>query len=325
MILCGDIGATKSLLGLVERVDGARFSFVRTQRYTNSEWPDLPTMLDHFFAATAQTLRHAVELEAAGFGVAGPVIDGRVDMTNLEWSIDEAALRIVLGGAPVRLLNDFEASAHGIGELGSDGLLSLQTGAVRPGAPQLVIGAGSGLGVALRVPAGAHCVIVPGEGGHVGFTPANEEQAELWAHLHRQSGRVIAEQIVSGPGLVRIHNWLCDRRGTAVRTDDNGEAVWRRAAAGDLYAMRALDVFVDCYGAVAGDHALTVLAGGGVFLTGGIAPQLLPAQAARFLAAFHDKGRHSGLMAELPLWVVTDCRLPLLGAARAVEALLPPR
>lgn len=322
MILCGDIGATKSLLGLAERAGGGAAGALRlvlVRRYENDDWGDFAALVDDFLGGAAAAHRPARRLRAAGFGVAGPVADERVSMTNRPWLIDAAALGVALG-VPVCVLNDFEASASGIADLDAAGRLTLQAGEPRPGAPQLVIGAGSGLGVAVRLAASPPRVI-PGEGGHVGFAPANDEQAGLWRHLRGGLGRVSAEHVVSGPGLVRIHDWIDPPPEALPATAHRGERVWQLAAAGDAGAMRALDLFVDCYGAVAGDHALTVLARGGVFLTGGIAPQLLPAAAPRFLAAFHAKGPHTPLMAKMPVHVVTDGTLPLLGAARAASTL----
>ncbi|MDX5409772.1 MAG: glucokinase [Thauera sp.] len=313
MILCGDIGATKSLLGLAERHgDSFRIGFV--QRYENRDWPSFARLIDDFLAAAGAATDRVVRLDMAGFGVAGPVGPDGVRMTNRDWQISDDALRTLLGGAPVCLLNDFEASACGIGDLPPDGLLTLQRGETAALAPQLVIGAGSGLGVAFRLPGPDGARVVAGEGGHVGFAPRNARQAGLWLYLHERFGRVSAEHVVSGPGLVRIHDWLCDEVESAA---DRGEDVWARALAGDARAGEALATFVDAYGAVAGDHALSVLARGGVYLTGGIAPRLLPAAAASFLSAFRDKGPHSELAAGFPVHLVTDEHLPLLGAARA--------
>ncbi|CAL94417.1 glucokinase [Azoarcus olearius] len=321
MILCGDIGATKSLLGLAEARGGAiHIKLVR--RYENREWPGFGELVDDFLAEAAAARGEAVELTVAGFGIAGPVGPDGVHMTNLDWYIGPGPLRSVLGGAPVRLLNDFEASALGIGDLGGDGCLPLQPAPALSTAPQLVIGAGSGLGVALRVPTANGVVVVPGEGGHVGYAPRNEEQLALWRQLRAGSGRLSVEHVVSGPGLGRIYEWLAETRAS---TGPCGELVWERAVEGNLHARHAIDLFLDSYGAVAGDFALATLARGGVYLTGGIGPRLLtaPAAAARFLAAFRDKAPHGALMTQMPVHLVVDDKLPLLGAARAATDLLP--
>jgi len=331
MILCGDIGATKSLFALAGLREGAiHFAFV--QRYENRAWPSFASLVDDFLAAAAAATGRPVELALAGFGVAGPVGAGGVCMTNLDWQIGGKALRALLGGAPACLLNDFEASAWGIGDLPPEGRLTLQEGEPDAAAPQLVIGAGSGLGVAFRLPGDALRVL-PGEGGHVGFAPRDAQQARLWQHLQRRFGRVSAEHVVSGPGLARTYEWLLSQGGErpAQTTSDSvpaansagrGDAVWERAQAGDPQAREAVELFVDAYGAASGDHALSVLARGGVFLTGGIGPRVLPGAATqRFLAAFRDKGPHAALAAGLPVYLVTDERLPLRGAARAALGL----
>lgn len=313
MILCGDIGATKSLLGLAERIDdGFRIGFVK--RYENRDWPSFEDMIDDFLIAAGAATDRVVRLDAAGFGVAGPKGPTGVRMTNLDWHLSSASLKAVLGGAPVCLLNDFEANAHGIDDLTPESHLTLQRGKEDPESPQLVIGAGSGLGVAYRVRTDKGVQIVAGEGGHIGFSPRTTRQAGLWLYLQEHFGRVSAEHVVSGPGLVRIYDWMTRGRSSA---DMNGEAVWERANAGESDARKALAMFIDAFGAVAGDHALSVLARGGVFLTGGMAPRLLPTAAAAFLSAFRDKGPHSRLAANLPIYVVNDPQLPLLGAARA--------
>lgn len=313
MILCGDIGATKSLLGLAEKMDdGFRIGFV--QRYENRDWPNFEDLIDDFLNAAGAATGRAMQLKAAGFGVAGPKGPTGVRMTNLDWHLSSASLKAVLGGAPVCLLNDFEANAHGIDDLAPDGLLTLQRGKDDPDFPQLVIGAGSGLGVAYRVRTDDGAKVVAGEGGHIGFSPRSTRQAGLWLHLQEHLGRVSAEHVISGPGLVRAYEWM--KRGRA--TDDlDGEAVWERAQAGEGDARKALSIFLDAFGAVAGDHALSVLARGGVFVTGSVASRLLQNSAAPFLAAFRDKGPHSRLAATLPIYLVTDRHLPMLGAARA--------
>lgn len=324
MILCGDIGATKSLLGLAEPAHGSggaiRVNLVR--RYRNHDWKDFGHLVDDFLGEAARARGLPVELTVAGFGIAGPVEADGVRMTNLDWDIRIDTLRTVLGGAPVCLLNDFEASAGGIGELAPDGRRVLQPGTPDATAPQLVIGAGSGLGVAFRVPVPGGWRVLAGEGGHIGYAPRSEEEFGLWRQLHVEFGRVSAEHVVSGAGLGRIYECLAGNRASAA--PGGGDTVWERAVAGDVHARRALEIFLDGYGAVAGDYALALLARGGVFVAGGIAPRLLaaPAAAARFLTAFRDKAPHAALMAAMPVLLVTDETLPLLGAARAASRLI---
>jgi glucokinase len=186
----------------------------------------------------------------------------------------------------------------------------------------VIIGAGSGLGVAYALPHGKRYQVVSGEGGHAGFAPADDEQMRLWQTLHAKFGRVSVEHIVSGPGLVRIYECL---RATLAESPALTESVRAEGAAaisryaiehGDPFAGRALDLFIACYGAAAGDHALTVTARGGVYIAGGIAPKIFSRLAAGgFMAAFNAKSAHAQMTGRMPVHLVTTERLGLLGAA----------
>jgi glucokinase len=302
LVLCGDIGGTKTLLA-VAALDGDRFDVVFERRYADRDFAD--------FAELARAFRDEAQtrVERACFGIAGPVGGRRVAVTNFPWQIDADALEAVLG-APVELANDFVAAAHGIDLLRPEDVATLQAGEPEPRAPQLVIGAGTGLGVAYRVWEGDRYAVIGGEGGHAGFAPADERQANLWRALHAQLGRVRVEHVVSGPGLARIYDFLRQGRGEARLPEEI-------ASAADPVARAALDLFLECFGAAVGDHALAILAGGGVWLAGGVAPKILPQlRGGPFLAAFNAKGAHAGLMARLPVKVVVNERLGLLGAAR---------
>ena len=302
LVLCGDIGGTKTLLAIAA-LDGDRLDVVFERRYADRDFAA--------FADLVRAFRDEARASVVGacLGVAGPIEGRRVAVTNFPWEIDAAALEAILG-APVALVNDFVAAAHGIDLLPPDDVATLQAGEPEPRAPQVVIGAGTGLGVAYRVWQGDRYAVIGGEGGHGGFAPANERQASLWRALHAELGRVRAEHVVSGPGLVRIHDFLRDGRGDPRSPEEI-------ASSPDPVARAAVDLFLECFGAVAGDHALAILARGGVFLAGGIAPRLLPRLASGpFLAAFNAKGPHASLMAGFPVKVVVNERLGLLGAAK---------
>lgn len=302
LVLCGDIGGTKTLLAIAA-LDGGRLDIVFERRYDDREFAE--------FADLVQAFRDEARarVERACLGVAGPIDGRRVAVTNFPWQIDADALEAILG-APVALANDFVAAAHGIDLLRPDDVATLQAGEPQPRAPQLVIGAGTGLGVAYRVWQGDRYAVIGGEGGHAGFAPANERQASLWRALHAGLGRVSVEHVVSGPGLVRIHDFLRDGRGDPRSPE-------QIASGPDPVARAALDLFLECFGAAAGDHALAILARGGVWLAGGIAPRILPQlRNGPFLAAFNAKGEHAQLAARFPVQVVLSDRLGLLGAAR---------
>ena len=319
MILTGDIGGTKTLLALHDD-DGA---IVSRRRYLSSAAATFDALVARFLDETAAKPRRAC------FGIAGPVLGTRVKVTHLPWDIDAVALAARFGLEQVHLLNDFAAAAHGIGALAAADLVTLQAGEPMADRPQLVIGAGTGLGVAFVM----GDAVLSGEGGHVAFAPADAAQDALWQWLHRRLGRVQAEHVVSGRGLAWIYEYLLEQSADclsagareALAADDPAAAVGRRALEqGDALALAALDLFVSCYGALAGDHALTVLARGGVYIAGGIAPKLLPRiDHGGFLAAFNDKGSFADLTRACPVHVVVNPDLPLLGAARhAARALI---
>jgi glucokinase len=312
VILTGDIGGTKTLLALHED-DGA---ILDRRRYPSRGAATFEALVARFLDETAARPRRAC------FGIAGPVLGDRVKVTHLPWEIDAAALAARFGMERVQLLNDFAAAAHGIGALAPGDLVTLQAGEPLAERPRLVIGAGTGLGVAYVMGE----AVLSGEGGHAAFAPADAVQEALWHWLHERMGRVQAEHVVSGRGLAHIYEFLLghlraeaapDAR-EALGADDPAAAIGRQALdRADALSLAALDLFVSCYGALAGDQALTVLARGGVYVTGGIAPKLLPRlEQGGFLAAFNDKGSFAHLTRTCPVHVVTNPDLPLLGAAR---------
>jgi len=279
-------------------------------------------MLAHFLDECRQHRSRGLRLSSACFGAAGPASQNRIRMTNLPWCIDGEALAAQFGIGRVRVVNDFEAAAMGIEALGPGDSAVLQRGEPLAQAPRVVIGAGTGLGVAYALPQGRRYRVIAGEGGHAGFAPADDTQMRLWQALHAQLGRVSVEHVVSGPGLVRIYEFL---RAGAPQAADLRESVRAEGAAaisrhalefGDPLASRALDLFIACYGALAGDHALAVTARGGVYVAGGIARKIFRRLAAGgFMAAFNAKGAQAHLSARVPVHVVSTERLGLLGAA----------
>lgn len=261
----------------------------------------------------------------AAFAVAGPVQGSTARLTNAPWTIDADAIARRFAIARVRLVNDFEAAAAGIEHLPAASLQPLQHAERRSGAPRLVIGAGTGLGVAFAVPDPSGTRVLGGEGGHVPFAPQDEEQRALHAFLAADFGRVTAEHVLSGAGLVRLHAFASTRMGrqapTTIDTGLGAADVAAAAGRGEPAAQRAIALFCTILGAVAGDHALTLLTRGGVYVAGGIAPKLADALAdGRFVTAFRDKGVHAGLMTAIPVDLVTDEYLGLTGAAALAAA-----
>jgi glucokinase len=319
MILAGDIGGTKALL-LLATVRQGRLAPVLERRYAVASCADFSAMLARFLDECRQHRGRELRLASACFGAAGPVSGDRIQMTNLPWRLDAAAITAEFGIGRVLLVNDFEAAAKGVEALGQGDSTVLQRGEPLPRAARVVIGAGSGLGVAYALPQGKRYQVIAGEGGHAGFAPADDEQMRLWRALHAQLGRVSVEHVVSGPGLVRIYEFLRAElpQAPALHASMRGAAAISRHALeqNDPLACRALDLFIACYGAVAGDHALAVSARGGVYIAGGIAPKILGRLAAGgFMAAFNAKGVHAQLNLKVPVQVVTTERLGLLGAA----------
>ncbi|TRZ98487.1 MAG: glucokinase [Rhodocyclaceae bacterium] len=305
MILGGDIGGTKSLLGL-ER-DG---KLVSKRRYANADFENFAAVLAAFLADT-QT--DPALVSGGCLAVAGPIgDDGRqAALTNLPWHIDVDALSQRFGLPTLRLVNDFVGAALGAAATSSAQRLTLQAGEPLAAAPCLVVGAGTGLGMAIVLPQGRQWQVIAGEGGHAAFAPADEQQMALWAFLRARHGRVTWESVVSGPGLVAIHEFVA---GVALRPE---EIATRALADPNSTEHRSLDLFLAAYGAFAGDMALACLARGGVFLAGGIAARLLPMlRQSRFLEAFNAKGGHAAIAARMPIHVATDPLLGLHGALR---------
>lgn len=303
MILCADIGGTKTLLGL-----GRDGRLQEHRRYANADFQDFPTLLAQFFGDTATDAR---ALSAACLALAGPIADDGASarLTNLPWTVSAASLVARFGMPAPRLVNDFAAAAIGAVMADPAQLVTLQAGEPLAAAPRLVVGAGTGLGMAIVLPEGERWRCIPGEGGHVAFAPADESQDRLLNFLRRRHGRVTWERVASGPGLAAIGEFLA---GTALPPE---HIVERARADASGVERRALDLFLAAYGAYAGDMALACLARGGVFLAGGIATaiaDLLPQSG--FCQAFGAKAEHAGIAACMPIHVVTDPLLGLRGA-----------
>jgi len=322
MIVVGDVGATKTLLEVGVVRDG-RWCPAFGRRYAGADHPDFNSVLAAFLREWAACGQAGEKLTHACFGVAGPAFGNRTQMTNLAWVVDGNAIRTEFGIAHVRVVNDFAAAASGIEMLQDADLVVLQPGEPIAAAPRVVIGAGTGLGIAYLSWAAGGYQVIAGEAGHAGFAPSTLEQLELWRDLYASQGGVAVERVVSGPGLVRIHEFLRRREAQPAAPADAPHVGVTPAAIthgvlqlGDALCMRALDLFIACYGAVAGDHALAVMARGGVYVAGGIAPKILPhLLAGGFLAAFNARGSHADDVRKIPVAIVTNERVGLLGAA----------
>ena len=305
VILAADVGGTKTVFDL--RVDGrTRIS----RRFENAGFASFNALLAAFLADTA-----GPRPEVACLAVAGPVEGGRVFMTNLAWVVGETEVAAEFGIANVRVINDFVAIGHGIDALASGDIAVVQGGDMRERAPRVAIGAGTGLGVCPILWCHGDYVVLPSEGGHVGFAPSDEPTVELWRRLGKQFGRVSVERVASGPGLAAIAEVL------GMGPIEPAE-VTARAEANDPVAVGAVDMFARVLGAVSGDLALTLMARGGVFVAGGVAPRLPQHVFVKgYLAGFRDKGRYAAMMEQFPVRMVLNPAVGLMGAGRVAEAI----
>ena len=301
MILGGDLGGTKTLLALAEIVDG-RPRIVRRQRYASADYAGFDDLLADFLGG-------APAIRSACLGVAGPTDGRRAQLTYLPWTLDVEWLQQRFGIGRVTLLNDFAAAAQGLDLLDDAEILTLHPGQPQAHAPRVILGAGTGLGVAGLLWQNDRYRVVPGEGGHIGFAPQTRQQGELWRVLFDQNGRVTTEDIVSGPGLSRIFAFFCGR------PEKPAEIGTAALAGASPQATAAVRLWLECYGAFAGDLALHWLARGGVYLAGGIAARLLPALDPQpFIEAFLAKREHRALVETMPVRLVTADDLGLRGA-----------
>lgn len=308
MILCGDIGGTHARLALAQP---GRAALTAERQYACAAYDGMLAILaDYLATLTAPP-------SAACLAVAGPISeDGRrARLTNLPWVIDCGALEAATGIAHCRLVNDFAAAAMGVTAVPTTGLATLQTGQPLPSAPRLVLGAGTGLGMAILLPENDGWRIVPGEGGHIGLSPQHPGQLAVWQALLVRHGRVTAERAISGPGLAALHHIL-----TGEQLDPAD--ISQLALIGDnLAARRSVDMFMEFYGAFAGDMAMLALARGGVYLAGGVTAKLLPLLlAGPFLAAFNAKAEHEALVGNMPVHAVLEPALGLMGAALLADS-----
>jgi len=324
MILAGDVGGTKTLLGLFRRIDG-KLTAIREASFPSGAYPSLDAIVLEFLSGGGQ------KVDRCAVGVAGPVVGGRSHVVNLRWPVDARRLARALGLSRAAVINDLEATAWGIPELDSRKLSNLTPGIrARPGNAAL-IAAGTGLGMALLVRDGERFLQQASEGGHQGFAPRDDLEIELLQFMRRRIGRVSVERIVAGPGFSAIYQFLVESgRGKEsarmseriAEADDPNAAITEAALAGeDPVAKRTLDLFVSLYGAAAGNLALVTKADGGVFVGGGIAPKILSRlREGEFIRAFRDKGRLQPLLERIPVRVITEPRTALIGAAACAAA-----
>jgi glucokinase len=325
MILAGDIGGTHARLALFD-VQQGRLQLVSSTIYPSQQYSGLDEIVVEFVKTSG------IQPAQACFGIAGPVTNGRVEASNLPWIVESIKLAQELKIKRALLINDLEATGWGIGALSASDLVPLNKVPASEAGNQGVIAAGTGLGEGGLYWDGTRHHVFASEGGHCDFAPVDDLQVELLDYLRGRFGHVSYERVLSGPGLVNIFEFLRDTgRGTppewliAEMTEhDAAAAISRSALAGKCpICEKALDIFVGIFGAEAGNVALKIKATGGMFLAGGIAPKILPKlSTSLFLEPFLEKGRLRRLMEIIPVKVIMNDQLALLGAARcaSVEA-----
>jgi glucokinase len=322
MILAGDIGGTNARLAYFQSQNG-RFELVSERVFPSREHHEFGEIVTKFLEESG------TKPEAACFGIAGPVRNGRVETSNLPWVIEEAVLARQICLPSTFLINDLEATAWGMGALTQNDLVALNQPKGTVAGNQGVVAAGTGLGQAGLFWDGIRHHVFACEGGHTDFAPQNELQIELLRFLQKRFGHVSYERILSGPGLVNVYEFLRDsgdgkestELAAAMKDHDPAAAISKAALAGsDPLAVKALDIFVEVYGAEASNLALKVMSTGGLFLAGGISPKILPKLTGpAFMKAFLNKGRMRPLVESMPVYVVTNEKAGLLGAARCAS------
>lgn len=340
-LLAGDIGGTKTVLRLVNAQSGSsgstKLETLYHDRFISAEFPDLVPMVQQFLAAAKAELDIMPSPERACFAIAGPVVNNTSRLTNLSWFLETDRLEQQLHVSQVSLINDFEAIGYGVFGLEPEDICTLQPGSSQADAPIAIIGAGTGLGQGFSIPHGHQHWIFPSEGGHADFAPRSALEFQLLQYLLEKHDiqRVSVERVVSGQGLVSIYQFLRDHQrveesptvsehirqwereiGKAEKSVDPGAVISKAALEDDRLCKQAMELFVEAYGAEAGNLALKLLPFGGLYVAGGIAAKNLPfLNSGHFIHAFLNKGRMSELLEKVPVHVVLNPHVGLIGAA----------
>jgi glucokinase len=320
VILAGDIGGTKCNLALYDLDGGSRRKIVKLH-YESRDFPTFDEMISKFLLDARDETKGAspLPIDAAGFGVAGPVIDRRVKATNLPWVVDSSAVAAQLGTNHVVLLNDLEATGYSVAHLAPSEISTLNRGVPSPRSTQAVLAAGTGLGEAILFWDGTKYAVAGTEGGHTDFAPRTELEIELLRYMKKHHEYVSVELILSGRGFRTIHSFLnpsVEHPSFSGADVDAAPEITRLALAGQCpICVQTLDLWVNIYGAEAGNLALKVLARGGVWVAGGIAPKIRKKmEDGAFFKAFCEKEKFAALLAQVPVQMVLNEEAPLIGA-----------
>jgi glucokinase len=318
--IAGDVGGTKSWLAWVALESGGEQHLRFERVYASADFASADDLIRQFIADA----HVPAPPDGLLLALPGALDNQRARLTNLDWTLDAAAMQQTLGLREVRFINDFQAAAAGVAMLTAADVIALNPRPAAPGGVRAITGAGTGLGLAFMLAdADGHYRSVATEGGHIDFAPANAMQARLLEHLRAIHGHVSWERAVSGSAMNDLYRFCCTEHGQALpdRAMD-GAALGGLAESGDIAAAAALDLFVDLYGAWVGNVALMAQPFGGLYVAGGVATHM-PARmrSARFLAAATDKGRMRGVVERTPIYLITCTRLGVQGAIASAAAL----
>ncbi len=324
MLLAGDIGGTKTILALYTQEDGPRNPIAQFT-YPSTHYDSLERIVQEFIEQSR------AKIERATFAVAGPVVAGKAQITNLPWRMEETQLRKTLGLESVKLINDLVAVGYGVPELQLEELYTLQEGKPLAGGAIGVVAPGTGLGETFLTWDGVRYRAHPSEGGHTDFGPTSPLQFGLLRYLQEKFGHVSYERICSGIGIPNIYGYLKEVgyaeelesvTASLEKSTDPTPIIIQAAMSQDNpsdLSRTTLETFIDVLGAEAGNMALKIMATGGLYLGGGIPPRILPILAnGAFMRSFRDKGRFGDLLAQMPVHVILNSKTGLLGAASHV-------
>ncbi len=326
MILAGDVGGTKCNLALFSEKNN-KLEIIFRQRFASKDFSKFELIVKEF---SRQATPHLglERIRAAGFGVAGPVINNRIHATNLPWIVDADILAEELNVKPIVLMNDLGAWGHSIDYLPPEDLLILNQGNPQPGGTRALIAAGTGLGQSILFWDGARYRVVPSEGGHSDFAPHTDQEIDLLRFMRHRYPQVSWELILSGRGFRTIHEFLAPSVRHPLFDDPDADPAPFITKSGLSKACpvcaETLDLWADLYGAEAGNLALKVLALGGVYVAGGIAIKILPKMKdGTFFNSFKDKWHFGSVLADIPVSIVLNETAPLIGAAHEALAAIP--
>ncbi len=318
MILAGDVGGTKCNLALFAEKNG-KLEFVFRERFASKEFAQFDLIIREFSRRAAPHLGQE-KIRAAGFGVAGPVIDNRIHATNLPWIVDAEILAHEVGVKSIVLVNDLGATGHSLEHLAPEDFCVLNQGTPVPGASRALLAAGTGLGEGILFWDGNRYKVVPSEGGHSDYSPRSDQQIELLKFMRHRYPQVSWELILSGRGFRTLHEFIAPSVKHPIFEDPDADPAPFITKSGLDHScpvcVEALDLWTNIYGAEAGNLALKVLALGGVYVAGGIAVKILrKMKDGTFFKSFQDKWHFEKMLSDVPVSIVLNESAPLIGAA----------